>query len=191
MNNKALNHLIISLLAAVISILLSTLSAVLIPENQALTLVGIKFLSAIADLLVVIYLYLTIKTFFAHQSWISIVVAALGAMAVMPLWFGFKIFVFEGTFNLGGAVISLYVAFFDNLLHKIVDPSVLYFSKTLFSEAAVLEHFIEYVLTILTEIINFVAIPLFPIIFMISDLLRGNEVYQFSKQEEEADEPKL
>jgi hypothetical protein len=191
MNNKALNHLIISLLAAVISILLTTISVILIPDNQILLLMGIQLINALADFMIVVYLYLTIKTLFTHQSWISIISAGVGALVLMPLWFGFKIFVLEGTYNLGTAIISVYLLIFDNLVTKLVDPSVVYFSKTLFSEAAVPEYFLRYVLTLLTEFINFVAIPVFPIILMIKDLMRGTEVYQFTKPEENNDEPKL
>ena len=191
MNNKALNHLIISLLAAVISILLTTISVILIPDNQILLLMGIQLLIACVDLLVVIYFYLTIKSIFTHQSWISIVVAAFGALALMPAWFGFKLFVFEGSFNLATAFISLYGLFLDNLVTKLYEPTVAYFSSTLFTEANVPEFFLRYLFTLLTEIINFVAIPLFPVILMIRDLMRGTEVYQFSKPEEVIDEPKL
>jgi hypothetical protein len=109
----------------------------------------------------------------------------------MPLWFGFKIFIFEGSFNLSVAVNSLYLALFDNILHQLIDPTVLYFTKTLFAEADVATNFIKYLLTFLTELTVILAIPLLPFVLMIQNILRGTEVYQFNQLMEEPHEPKL
>lgn len=191
MNNRALNHLITCLLAALISILLITASIILVPDKQILLEMTIKLGAACADFVVVIYFYLTIKDFFAHQSRIAIITAFVSTLIIMPLWFAFKTYIFEGTFDLGAEVFTLTMAIIDNVSAKLIDPSVAYFSKTLFSEANVPEYLFRFVFTFVTAFITILAIPFGPFVLMIKDLLRGNEVYQFGKAEEESDEPKL
>lgn len=191
MNNKALNHLILSLTAALISVALTTLTIALIPQKETVLILSVGFISALMDLMVAFFLYFFIKELFPTQSNWSILTAGISVFVLMPLWFGFKIFVFEGSFNLSVAVNSLYLALFDNVLHRLIDPTVLYFSKTLFAEADVATRFIEYVLTFLTELTISVAVPILPFILMIQNLLRGTEVYQFVPVQEENNEPKL
>jgi len=191
MNNKALNHLILSLTAALISVALTTLTLALIPKKEVLLILGLDLISALMDLLVALWLYFFIKECFPKQSNVSILIAGISVFVLMPLWFGFRIYIFEGSFNLSVAVNSLYLALFDNVLRRLVDPTVLYFTKTLFADAEVAPRFIQYLLTILTELIQILAIPLLPFGLMIMNLLRGTEVYQFAQIQEKTDEPRL
>lgn len=191
MNNKALNHLILSLTAALISVALTTLTLALIPKTQVLLILGLDLISALMDLLVALWLYFFIKECFPKQTNMSILIAGISVFVLMPLWFGFRIYIFEGGFNLSVAVNSLYLALFDNVLRRLIDPTVLYFSKTLFAESDVVYRFAQYLLAILTELIQVLAIPLLPFGLMIMNLLRGTEVYQFAQIQEKIDEPKL
>jgi len=191
MNNKALNLVIFGLVCAILSVVLSTASLALIPKSQPFWILCLDLLSTLADLGLTIMLYRAIKAFFPEQSLISIATAGIAVFILMPLWFGFKIFVFEGSFNLSLPINSLYLNLFDNLLHKLIDPSVTYFTKTLFAESLVTEHFFTYVLTLLTDLTHFIVIPLIPFILMFQNILRGTEVYQFSSFEEETHEPQL
>ena len=191
MNNKALNHLIVCLSAALISILLTTLSIIVIPDTQVLLEMAIRLGSVFADFIVVIYLYLTIKLFFRHQSKISIITACIATLIIMPLWFASKTFIFEGSFDLGAEVFAMTAGMIDNVIAKLLDPSVAYFSKTLFSEANVPEYLIRYVLSFLADFIMILAIPFGPIVLLMKDLFRGTEVYQFGKADEEPNESKL
>jgi len=191
MNNKALNHLILCLTAALISVALTTMTLALIPQKEVILILSIQFIGALMDLMVAFWLYQFIKELFPKQSNWSIMTAGISVFILMPLWFGFKIFIFEGSFNLSVAVNSLYLALFDNILHQLIDPTVLYFTKILFAEADVATNFIKYLLTFLTELTVILAIPLLPFVLMIQNILRGTEVYQFNQLMEEPHEPKL
>lgn len=182
--NKALNHLILLLGAAIAGLAFTAIAVILIPSEKIIEQSAVMLLSAIADLFITIYLYWFIRDLFPKQSKVSAITAALATIVLMPLWFGFKLFVTEGGFNLTVAVDHLYLTFIDNLLAKVITPTVTYFSKTLFEENAVLEHMAEYGLHVLDDLIVWVLVPLSPLILMTRDLMRGHEVYRFGNPEE-------
>jgi hypothetical protein len=107
---------------------------------------------------------------------------------MIPVWFGFRAYVFDGTFEINRSINSLYLAYFSNVMDKVIGQTVIYFSGTLFAEEAVLEHLILYVFSFLSDLISYILIPILPFILMTKDLLKGNEVYYFSKQEEETED---
>lgn len=188
MNKKALDHLIITIAAAIASLIFTTISVTLIKEEQELYRSLLAFLSACCDGIVFITLYQSIRSFFKDQTPVSIIVAALLSFVMIPIWFGFRAYVFDGAFEINRSINSLYIAYFNNVLDKVIDQTVTYFSVTLFAEEAVFEHLVLYVFSFLTDLISYILIPILPFIMMTKDLLKGNEVYHFSKQEEETED---
>lgn len=191
MNNKALNHLIFSLTAAVAGIVLTTLSMTLIKENRGNLWLALLFMSACADTLIAIHFYKAIKEIFRKQATKAVFIAGLAALILMPLWAAFRLYLFQGDFSVTSAVSTMYLSFFANLSRKIVDQTVTYFSVTLFAQADVLGYFTRYVLILLTDFTALIMIPLLPFILVINDLIKGDDVYQFTNPKDDQDEPKL
>lgn len=188
MNKKALDHLIITLAAAIASLIFTTIQVTLIKSEQELVKTALVFLSACSDGLLLINLYLSIRFFFRSQTTVALIVAAVVSIVMTPLWFGFRAYVFEGAFEINRSINSLYVAYFNNVMDKVIDQTVTYFSVTLFAEEAVFEHLLLYVLSFLGDVISYILIPILPLILMVKEILRGNEVYRFSKEEEETED---
>jgi len=101
------------------------------------------------------------------------------------LWTVFKQYVVEGSFNILFGLDYLYLSFFDNLNKLIIRSILTYFGFTLFSATDVINQMIIFTLKLLTNTIAIVIIPFIPGILIFRDLLRGNEEYKFTKEEQE------
>ena len=84
MNNKALNHLILCLTAALISVALTTMTLALIPQKEVILILSIQFIGALMDLMVAFWLYLFIKELLPKQSHWSIMTGGILAIQLLP-----------------------------------------------------------------------------------------------------------
>jgi len=182
MNQKTLNRLIIALSASVISIALTLIIVTTISKEQVLLTLLINLLSVIADAVIMIALYYAIQAIFPHKTVPSILISAIGVVIILPLWYGFKLFVFEGDFNLGVVFNSLYVLYINNFMEKIFNAITTYFGVTLFTAPDVVTQFFTFLLKLLTDTIHYVLVPIMPIILIIRDSIVGNEEYQFNNE---------
>ncbi len=182
MNQKTLNRLIVALSACLISLAFTLINTTMITKEQVLLLLLINLLSVIADAVIMIAFYFAIQAIFPHKTTVSVLISALGVVVILPLWYGFKLFIFEGDFNLGVIFNSLYVLYINNFLEKIVKGITTYFGVTLFNAPDVVNQFFTFFLKITTDIVNFLLIPILPIILAIRDAIVGNEEYQFNNE---------
>ena len=194
MNQKTLNRLIIALGACMVSIALTLIIVTMISKEQGLLSLLINLLSVIADAVIMIALYYAIQAIFPHRTIVSVFTAAIGIIIILPLWYGFKLFAFEGDFNLGVVFNSLYVMYVNNFIVKIVNALTTYFGLTLFTSPDVVNQFFTFLLKFLTDSIHYVLIPILPIVLMIRDSIVGNEEYQFNNDNamfKDENEPKV
>ncbi len=185
MKNKTLNHFIIAFSACIISLGLVTVSILWIPKEQILLQLTLTLLSAIADAYVLITFYNAIKGFFSRNSEIGLWVAGIVVFLLMPVWIGFKLYVFEGDFNLAVVINTNYLNFFDNFMVLILEKLTSYFSTTLFNAPDVLNQLVIFSLEFMDNAIIYFFIPILPLILIIRDLFSGNEEYKFTKEEQE------
>lgn len=191
MNQKTLNRLIIALSACVISVAFTLINVVMISKEQVLLTLLINLLSVIADAVIMVSLYYAISAIFSHKTVASVLISAIGVVILLPLWYGFKRFVFEGDFNLGVVLNTLYVLYINNFIIKIINGITTYFGVTLFNAPDVVTQFFTFLLKITTDTIHYILIPILPIILIIRDAIVGNEEYQFNNDATEKDHDSL
>ncbi len=185
MNNKTLNHFIIAFSACMISLGFIAISIFWIPKEQIFLQLTMALLSAIADVYVLITFYTAIKGFFSKNKEIAYWVAGVVVFLLMPVWIGFKLYVFEGNFDLAVVINANYLRFFDNFMVKILGKLATYFSTTLFNAPDVFNQLIIFSLQFMHNVLVYFVIPILPLILIIKDLFSGNEEYQFTKEEQE------
>jgi len=192
MKNKTLNHLIYALLAGFASIGFTALSLLLKNIDRYYLDLIFLLLSSMMDVAILFFIYTAIKSSFKKHTELSIWVAGISMIIFSILWLSFKLFVFEGIFNVLEASYRLYLSILDRFNYDVLDVIVTYFGITLFAATDVINQMVIFTLTISRNIIASLFIPLFPGIMIFRDLLNGTEEYKFTKEEkEDFDELKL
>jgi len=192
MKNKALNHLIFALLAGFASIGFTALSLLLKNIDRYYLDLIFLLLSSLMDVAILFFIYTAIKSSFKKHSELAIWVAGLSMVVFSILWLTFKLYVFEGIFDVFEAIYRLYISILYRLNYDVWDVIVTYFGITLFAATDVINQMVIFTLTISRNIIDSLFIPLFPGIMIFRDLLNGTEEYKFTKEEkEDFDELKL
>jgi hypothetical protein len=185
MKNKTLNYLIFALLACFASIGLSTLSILLKNIDRYYVGLILVLLASFVDACILIFIYISVKSFFSKKSEFSVWIAGFSMLVISILWLTFKIYVFEGIFDVIEASYRLYLSILNRLNHEVWDVIVTYFGTTLFSATDVINQMVIFTLTIARNIIAVVLITLLPGILIFRDLLNGTEEYKFTKEEQE------
>jgi hypothetical protein len=192
MKNKPLNHLIFALLACFTSIGLTALSILLKNSERYYLNLIFLLLSSMMDLGILFFIYTAIKSIFKKHSELSIWVAGLSTILISILWLSFKLYVFEGIFDVLEASYRLYLSILDRINYDVFDVIVTYFGITLFAATDVINQMVIFTLTISRNVIAFILVPLLPGFMIFRDLLNGTEEYKFTKEEkEDFDELKL
>jgi len=192
MKNKSLNYLIYALLAGFASIGFTALSILLKNIDRFYVDLILVLLSSMMDVGLLLFVYVVIKSLFNKDSEIAIWIAGLSTIVISILWLTFKIYVFEGIFDLLEAVYRLYLSIFYRLTYDIWDVITTYFGITLFAATDVINQMVIFTLTIVRNIVAVIVIPFLPGILVFRDLLIGTEEYKFTKEEQEDfDELKL
>lgn len=192
MKNKTLNHLIYALLAGFASIGFTALSLLLKNIDRYYLDLIFLLLSSLMDVAILFFIYTAIKSSFKKNSELSIWVAGISMIIFSILWLSFKLYVFEGIFNILEASYRLYLSILDRFNYDVLDVIVTYFGITLFAATDVINQMVIFTLTITRNIIASLFIPLLPGIMIFRDLLNGTEEYKFTKEEkEDFDELKL
>lgn len=189
MNHKGLNRLIATLIACLISLAIAAIAAIMIPKELIIWNLFFDVLKAIADMVILVVFYRAIKSYFPRKTSLALLSAGMICLIVMPFWVAFKLFVMTGTFNLGASYHTMYFLFFDNLLHKILNEITSYFSLTLFNAPDVVNQLLIFSLKTGADVINYLLIPILPMILIVNDFLRGNEEYKFINEETQNPEP--
>ena len=189
MNHKGLNRLIATLFACLISLAIAAIAAIMIPKELIIWNLLFDVLKAIADAVILVVFYQAIKSYFPHKTSLALLSAGLICLIMMPFWAAFKLFVMTGTFNLGASYHTMYFLFFDNLLHKILTEIIGYFSLTLFNAPDVVNQLLIFTFKTGADVINYLIIPILPLILIVNDFLRGNEEYRFNTEEPQQPEP--
>lgn len=192
MKNKALNHLIYALLAGFASIGFTAISILLKNIDRFYVDLILVLLSSMMDVGLLFFIYVAIKSLFNKDSEIAIWIAGLSTIVISILWLTFKIYVFEGIFDVLEAVYRLYLSIFYRLTYDVWDVITTYFGVTLFAATDVINQMVIFTLTIIRNIIAVIVVPILPGILVFRDLLIGTEEYKFTKEEQEDfDELKL
>jgi len=192
MKNKTLNHLIYALLAGFASIGFTALSLLLKNIDRYYLDLIFLLLSSLMDVAILFFIYTAIKSSFKKHTELSIWLAGISMIIFSILWLSFKLYVFEGIFNVLEASYRLYLSILDRFNYDVLDVIVTYFGITLFAATDVINQMVIFTLTITRNIIASLFIPLFPGIMIFRDLLNGTEEYKFTKEEkEDFDELKL
>jgi hypothetical protein len=185
MKNKTLNNLIFALLACFASIGLTALAILVKNIDRFYVDLIMVLIASFMDVCILLFVYNAIKSIFKKNTDLSIWVAGLSMLLVSILWLTFKIYVFEGIFDVVEALYRIYISIFYRLNYDVWDVIVNYFGVTLFTATDVINQMVIFTLTIVRNLIIVILIPLLPAILVFRDLLNGTEEYKFTKEEQE------
>jgi hypothetical protein len=185
MKNKTLNNLIFALLACFASIGLTALSILIKNIDRFYVDLILLFISSFMDICILIFIYNAIKSIFKKNTDLSIWIAGLSTILVSILWLTFKIYVFEGIFDVLEVIDRIYISIFSRMNYDVWEVIVTYFGITLFAATDVINQMVIFTLTILRNLIIVILIPLLPVLLVFRDLLNGTEEYKFTKEEQE------
>jgi hypothetical protein len=185
MKNKTLNNLIFALLACFASIGLTALSILIRNIDRFYVDLIMVLIASFMDVCILFFIYVSIKSLFKRTTELSIWIAGLSTLLVSILWLTFKIYVFEGIFDVLEALYRIYISILYRLNYDVWDVIVTYFGITLFAATDVINQMVIFTLTIARNLIIVILIPLLPAILVFRDLLIGTEEYKFTKEEQE------
>lgn len=184
MRIKVLDYLIVAVLAAVLSVGIAFLIRSVTTSVHPIGLLSLELIESIAHVMVFYNLFVFIKGLFGKQQvWMALMSAVLIALLI-PVFYGSLFLVFEGEFNLNYPVNTLLMSFPSNLL-TLVRLIVTYFTETLFETADVVGGMMAFVLTLFVRFVQWIVIPISPLLFALRDVFRGDEEYRFVKAEVE------
>ncbi len=183
MKIKALDYLIVALIAIAVAIGLAYFTRSLMNVHP-IGILSLRLLEALTHVMVFYNLFVFVKGILGRQhvwkAWVSAVVVAL----LIPIFYGLLFLIFEGEFSLNYPINTLVLSFPSNVI-ELLRLIVQYFTVTLFEVADVVGGLMEFVLTVLLKVVQWIIIPWSPVIFALRDVFRGDEEYRFVKAEVE------
>lgn len=190
MRIKALDYLIVALIAALVSVGLGFLLRSIALTVHPIGILSLQIVEAFAQLAVFYNLFVFIKGLLGKKQVMFAVISAVIVAVVIPLFYATLFLIFEGDFNLNYPINTLILSYLENLL-ELLRYLVKYFTITLFESADVVGTMLVFGLTVVLRLIQWIIIPVCPLIFALRDVFKGDEEYRFVKAEVEIthDEP--
>ena len=184
MKIKALDYLIVALIATVVAIGIAFLTRSVAQTVHPIGILSLQLIEAVMHVMVFYNLFIFIKGLFGQkQVWMAVVSAIIVALLI-PIFYGSLFLIFEGEFSLNYPINTLILSFRANVI-DLLRLIVRYFTVTLFEVADVVGGMMTFVLTVLLRLIQWIVIPLSPVIFALRDVFKGDEEYRFLKADVE------
>ncbi len=184
MKIKALDYLIVALIATVVSIGIAFLTRSVTQTVHPIGILSLQLIESVMHVMVFYNLFIFIKGLFGQkQVWMAVVSAIIVALMI-PIVYGLLFLIFEGEFSLNYPINTLILSFPANVI-ELLRLIVGYFTVTLFEVADVVGGMMTFVLTVLLRFVQWIVIPLSPIIFALRDVFKGDEEYRFVKADVE------
>jgi hypothetical protein len=184
MKIKALDYLIVALIATVVSIGIAFLTRSVTQTVHPIGILSLQLIESVMHVMVFYNLFIFIKGLFGQkQVWMAVVSAIIVAFMI-PIVYGLLFLIFEGEFSLNYPINTLILSFPANVI-ELLRLIVGYFTVTLFEVADVVGGMMTFVLTVLLRFVQWIVIPLSPIIFALRDVFKGDEEYRFVKADVE------
>lgn len=184
MKIKALDYLIVALVAMALAIGLAFFTRSLTTNVHPIGILSLRLIEALTHVMVFYNLFIFIKGLFGRQHVGMALVSAFVVALVIPIFYGLLFLIFEGEFSLNYPINTLILSFPSNVI-ELLRLIVEYFTVTLFEVADVVGGLMEFVLTVLLRFVQWIIIPLSPVIFALRDVFKGDEEYRFVKAEVE------
>lgn len=184
MKIKALDYLIVALIATVVAIGIAFLTRSVTQTVHPIGILSLQLIESVMHVMVFYNLFIFIKGLFGQkQIWMAVVSAIIVALMI-PIFYGLLFLIFEGEFSLNYPINTLILSFPANVI-ELLRLIVGYFTVTLFEVADVVGGMMTFVLTVLLRFVQWIVIPLSPIIFALRDVFKGDEEYRFVKADVE------
>jgi hypothetical protein len=184
MKIKALDYLIVALIATVVAIGIAFLTRNVAQTVHPIGILSLQLIEAVMHVMVFYNLFIFVKGLFGQkQVWMAVVSAIIVALLI-PIFYGSLFIIFEGEFSLNYPINTLILSFPNNVI-ELLRLIVGYFTVTLFEAADVVGGMMTFVLSVLLRLIQWIVIPLSPIIFALRDVFKGDEEYRFVKADVE------
>jgi hypothetical protein len=184
MKIKALDYLMVALIATAVAIGLAFFTRSITSNVHPIGILSLRLIEALTHYMIFYNLFIFIKGLFGKkQVWMSVVSAVVVALLI-PIIYGMLFLIFEGEFSLNYPINTLILSFLSNVLDWL-RLIVQYFTVTLFETSDVVGGLIEFILTVMLRFVQWILIPLSPLIFALRDVFKGDEEYRFVKAEVE------
>ena len=190
MRIKALDYLIVAIIAALVSVGLGFLMRTIAETVHPIGILSLQLVEAFAQLTVFYNLFVFIKGLLGKKQVLFAVISSVTVAVVIPLFYATWFLIFEGVFNLNYPINTLFLSYLENIL-ELLRYIVKYFTITLFESADVVGTMLIFGLTVVLRFMQWMLIPICPIVFALRDVFKGDEEYRFVKAEVEIthDEP--
>lgn len=184
MKIKALDYLIVALIATVMAIGIAFLTRSVSQTVHPIGILSLQLIESVTQVMVFYNLFIFIKGLLGKQQLWMAVVSAIVVALLIPIFYGSLFLIFEGEFSLNYPINTLILSFPANVI-ELLRLIVRYFTVTLFEVADVVGGMMTFVLTLLLRLVQWIVIPLSPVIFALRDVFKGDEEYRFVKAEVE------
>lgn len=184
MRIKALDYLIVAIIAALVSVGLGFLMRTIAETVHPIGILSLQLVEAFAQLTVFYNLFVFIKGLLGKKQVLFAVISSVTVAVVIPLFYATWFLIFEGVFNLNYPINTLFLSYLENIL-ELLRYIVKYFTITLFESADVVGTMLIFGLTVVLRFMQWMLIPICPIVFALRDVFKGDEEYRFVKAEVE------
>lgn len=184
MRIKALDYLIVAIIAALVSVGLGFLLRTIAETVHPIGILSLQLVEAFAQLTVFYNLFVFIKGLLGKKQVLFAVISSVTVAVVIPLFYATWFLIFEGVFNLNYPINTLFLSYLENIL-ELLRYIVKYFTITLFESADVVGTMLIFGLTVVLRFMQWMLIPICPIVFALRDVFKGDEEYRFVKAEVE------
>lgn len=184
MRIKALDYLIVAIIAALVSVGLGFLMRTIAETVHPIGILSLQLVEAFAQLTVFYNLFVFIKGLLGKKQVLFAVISSVTVAVVIPLFYATWFLIFEGDFNLNYPINTLFLSYLENIL-ELLRYIVKYFTITLFESADVVGTMLIFGLTVVLRFMQWMLIPICPIVFALRDVFKGDEEYRFVKAEVE------
>lgn len=184
MRIKAIDYFIVAIIATLVSVGLGFLLRSIAETVHPIGILSLQLVEAFAQLAVFYNLFVFIKGILGKKQVVFAIVSAVIVAVVIPLFYAARFLVFEGEFNLNFPINTLFLSYLENIL-ALLRYMVQYFTVTLFESADVVGTMLVFGLTVVLRFIQWMLIPVCPLVFALRDVFKGDEEYRFVKAEVE------
>ena len=183
MKIKAFDYLVVALIAIAVAIGLAFFTRSLMNVHP-IGILSLRLLEALTHVMVFYNLFIFIKGLIGKQHVGMALISAVVVALLIPIFYGLLFLIFEGEFSLNYPINTLILSFPSNVI-ELLRFIVNYFTITLFEVSDVVGGLLEFVLTVFLRMVQWIIIPLSPLIFALRDVFKGDEEYRFVKAEVE------